>query len=398
MKRERVLLIYAGWLGDLVWIVPVIHALKTVFHSVSIVVSQVQEPLADIMRNGLLDHVYVDHPSSRLSCARAVRRHARACGIETYMDLKGRGKTGIYMPWGRGMTICIPHRRDAREYMFSRLLHPLATCMPARADGHMVDAYMSGLRDLGVADTPVSFALPFSGQTLEEAERIVTREGLREQPSVALNPGSAQFSKIWPAASFRRLAEVLKHDMGCKVVLMGAGRFDPNDNYDLRVSREYFRDGLITNLVEETSFAVDACLLSSGVFDVAIGNDSFAGHMAGSASETAPGTPGAVQAPGGRWYKANHTVSLFAATNPVFCRPYDPTGVFNTVVVPESYPATCVYDRQAHTCPHYEDRYCAEQAHCMRNLTVDQVVAAVEQKLGRRTSGKMTNDAGGTGI
>jgi hypothetical protein len=34
----------------------------------------------------------------------------------------------------------------------------------------------------------------------------------------------------------------------------------------------------------------------------------------------------------------------------------------------------------------------------MRNLTVDQVVAAVEQKLGRRTSGKMTNDAGGTGI
>jgi ADP-heptose:LPS heptosyltransferase len=384
MNPKRILIVYSGWLGDLVWIVPALHALKTRFESVSLVVSQVQQPLAEIMTNGLLDAVYVDCPATRQSTARAVRRQARADGTVTFLDLKGRGKTGLYMPWGGNRTVLIPHRRDAREYLLARLLHPRAQCMPRRTDGHMVEAYMSGLRDLGVAHTPISFALPFSQQTMDEAEAIARREGLREVQSVALNPGSAQFSKIWPATHFRRLAEILVHDLGCNVVLMGAGRFAPNEDYDRQVARTHFQDGLVTNLVEETSLAVDAYLLHSGAFTVSVGNDSFANHMAGSASETAPGAPGAVQAANGRWYRAHHTVSLFGPTNPVFCRPYDPTGAFNTVVQPATYPAKCVYDRQTHTCPHYGDRYCADQAHCMQHLTVEQVIAAVARKLARK--------------
>ncbi len=384
MKKNRVLVVYSGWLGDLVWIVPAIHVLRTAFDEVSLVVSEVQAPLAEIMRNGLVDEVYVDSAGRRLATARAVRRHACANGMGTFIDLKGGGKTGIYMPWGRHLKIMIPHRRDAREYALARLLHPLAFEMPARADGHMVDAYLSGLRSLTPRRLPVSFALPFSAQTIKAGEQIVKREGLRTARSVALNPGSAQFSKIWPAANFRRLAEVLKHDLGCKVVLMGARDFTPNGNYDLHMSREFRGAGLVTNLVEETSLAVDAYLLSSGAFAVTVGNDSFACHMAGSASETGHEMPGAVQAANGRWYKANHTVSLFAATNPVYCRPYDPTGAFNTVVVPGSYPSTCVYDRKAHTCPHYGDRYCVDRAHCMQHLTVEQVAAAVETKLPAR--------------
>ncbi len=379
--RNHALVVYSGWLGDLVWIVPAIHALKTVFRSVSLVVSEVQAPLAEVMKNGLVEAVYVDVPSGRLASARAVRKAARDKGIETFIDLKGRGKTGVYMPWGRGVQILIPHRRDAREYMLARLVHPWAGCMPPRAEGHMVDAYLSGLGALGVTGTPVSFALPFSGETIDAGERIVKREGLRSDRSVALNLGSAQFSKIWPASSCRRLAEVLAHDLGCKVVLMGARRFAPNQDYDVRTAREFFSDVQVTNLVEETGLAVDAWLLSSGAFAVSVGNDSFANHMAGSAHETQAGMPGAVQAGNGRWYIANRTVSLFAPTNPVFCRPYDPTGAFNTVVVPATYPEACVYDRQAHTCPHYGDRYCADRAHCMGHITVEQVASAVETAL-----------------
>lgn len=382
MNKNSVLVVYAGWLGDLVWIVPAIHALKTVFGSVSLVVSEVQAPLADVLKNGLVDEVFVDTASRRLASARWVRERARAKGIQTFIDLKGRGKTGIYMPWGRHLDLWIPHRRDAREYALARLLHPGASCMAPHPDGHMVDAYLSSLGALGIPRTPVSFHLPFRDETIEEGERIVREEGLRAVKSVALNPGSAQFSKIWPAENFRRLAEILKRDPGCKVVLMGARSFAPNGNYDLNMSREFFAGGQAVNLVERTSLPVDAYLLSSGVFTVSVGNDSFANHMAGSASETDPKTPGAVRAGNGRWYKANRTVSLFAPTNPVFCRPYDPTGMFNTVIVPASYPPDCVYDRQAHVCPHYGDRYCADQAHCMRNITVEQVAEAVGKILG----------------
>lgn len=385
MKQDRVLVVYSGWLGDLVWIIPTIHALRTVFDSVSLVVSQVQAPLADVMKNGLVNDVYVDRSAQRLASARAVRQDVHAKGTKTFIDLKGRGKTGIYMPWGLNLDVWIPHRRDAREYALSRLLHPGAATMPARDDGHMVDAYLSGLEVFGVRHVPVSFDLPFRDQTIEEGERIAKREGLRTQKSVVLNIGSAQHSKIWPAENYVRLAEVLVREMACKVVLMGARDFTPNDNYDLQMARALFSRDDVTNLVEETDLAVDSYLLNSGAFSVSVGNDSFAGHMAGSANEMDAHTPGAIQADSGRWYRANHTVSLFAPTNPVFCRPYDPTGAFNTVIVPESYPSDCGYDRKGHTCPHYGDRYCVERAHCMRHLSVEQVVAAVEEKLRAQT-------------
>ena len=98
MKQRRVMVVYAGWLGDLVWIVPALHALKSAFQSVSLVVSEVQAPLAGILRNGLVDEVFVDTADRRMASARAVRRAARERDIETFIDLKGRGKAAYYFP------------------------------------------------------------------------------------------------------------------------------------------------------------------------------------------------------------------------------------------------------------------------------------------------------------
>ena len=381
MKRDRLLVVYSGWLGDLMWIIPTVHALKSAFEKVSLVVSGVQAGLAEVMKGGLIEDVYIDSPSQRLATARRTREAVLADGTDTFIDLKGRWKTGIYMPWGRKLTILLPHRQDAREHILARLVHPGASTMPARTADHMVDAYLSGLSGLDIQSMPISFDLPFADQAIEAGEEIVKREGLRDRRSVALNLGSAQFSKIWPAENYRRLAEVLTNDLDCKVIIMGAREFVPNDNYDMRAAAETFKGTPFTNLVAETSLPTDSYLLSSGVFTLSVGNDSFAGHMAGSANEVGEDTPGAVRADNGQHFKANHTISLFGPTNPVFCRPYDPTGAFNTIVMPESYPTDCVYDRKAHTCPHYGDKHCLAGAHCMRNLTVDQVVAAVEKKL-----------------
>jgi len=380
-KSESVLVVYSGWLGDLMWIIPTIRALGSVYESVSLVVSKIQAPLARVLENGVVDVLYVDDSSNRLATARQVRQAARARGTKTFIDLKGRGKTGLYIPWGRGQTVLIPHRSDAREYAFARLLHPAASCLPPRSTGHMVDAYLSGLGGLGIEDVPVSFDLPFDEATVEVGEAIVAREGLRERKSIALNIGSAQFSKIWPAENYKRLAGILENDLDCKAVIMGARDFYPNGNYDMHTSQEVFNAASFTNLVEETSLPVDAYLLSSGAFSLVVGNDSFAGHMAGSASEVAEGMDGAVKADNGRWYKANPTLSLFGPTNPLYCRPYDPTDTFNTVIMPETYPDICVYDHTSHICPHYGDRYCVDRAHCMAELKVDQVVTAIEKAL-----------------
>jgi len=381
-KSESVLVVYSGWLGDLVWIIPTMRALASAYESVSLVVSKTQAELAKVLENGVLDTVYVDDASNRLATAKQVRQAARERGTRIFVDLKGRGKTGFYIPWGWGNTVLVPHKSDAREYAFARLLHPFASCLPPQpAVGHMVDAYLGSLAGLGVENAPVSFELPFDEATIQAGEAIVAREGLREQKSVALNIGSAQFSKIWPAENFRQLAQILESDLGCKTVIMGARDFRPNGNYDLHSSRQVFANTSFLNLVEETSLPVDAYLLQSGAFSLVIGNDSFAGHMAGSASEVAKGADGAVQADNGRWYRGNPTVSLFGPTNPLYCRPYDPTDSFNTVVMPETYPDICVYDHKSHICPHYGDRYCVDRTPCMAELKVEQVVDAVERSL-----------------
>lgn len=384
MDRNKALLIYSGWLGDFVWIVPMIKALRTRFKSLSIVVSDVQGPLALGLEGTLLDKVFVGTRRDRAAVAGRIRRDSIAAGIGTFIDIKGRGKGGLFIPWKLNAAVFMPHRRDAREFLLARLLHPFAASLPPKAvQGHMVDGYLGIARFFGAANPAVDFVLPFPDRVIAQANRIIAEEQLRTGRTVAISPGSAQFSKIWPAKNYLALANILHDDMGCRVVIMGAGSFKPNDNYDLEVSRKYFNDARFVNLVEKTDILADSCLLQSGVFNVAVGNDSFAGHMAGSASETPPGTEGAVPAPDGRHFRANLTVSLFGPTNPEFCRPYDPTGQFNAIVKPEKYPATCSYDRCDHICRHYGDRYCTGRNHCMAEITVDQVARAVEQQLAK---------------
>lgn len=382
MDCEKALLVYSGWLGDLVWIIPTIKALRSRFKSVSLVVSDVQAPLALGLEGTLLDKVHVGTRRNRAAVAGRIRNEALAAGTGTFIDIKGRGKAGLFIPWHRDISVYMPDRLDAREYTLARMLHPFATGLPPRDNaGHMVDAYLGIARFFGVTRPAVDFRLSFPERTVTEAADIVKQEGLRTGRTVAINPGSAQFSKIWPAKNFRALAEILRGDMACKVVIMGPRSFSPNDNYEFGVSQRHFSDHKFVNLVGRTDILVDSHLLQSGVFDVAVGNDSFAGHMAGSASEVSAATPGAAASADGRYFKANRTVSLFGPTNPVFCRPYDPTGEFNSIVQPGGYPADCPYNRTDHVCPHYGDKTCVGVNHCMAGITVDQVVRAVEQQL-----------------
>lgn len=382
MNHKKALLIYSGWLGDFVWIIPTVRALKEKFQSLSMVVSELQGTMAKRLKGNVLDQLFVDTKAQRQTMARTVRRTAREQEIGTFIDIKGRGKSGMYIPWQSGTRVYVPARKDAREYLLIKMLHPLSLPLPDRnCSRHMVDSYLEIADFFGDGSPAVSFDLPFDSRTVEEGEETAERESLKTGKTVALNLGSAQYSKIWPAENFLKLAEALESDLKCKVVIMGAKDYKPNNNYDVNASQKYFADGRFTNLVEETDFLVDSYLLKSGIFNVSVGNDSFAGHMAGSANEVPGNTEGALQADDGKYYRANRTVSLFGPTNPRFCRPYDPTGRFNMIVQPNEYPADCPYDRERHICPHYKDRTCVGGNHCMNGITVEQVIEAVEKQL-----------------
>jgi|APCry1669188910_1035180.scaffolds.fasta_scaffold22620_2 ADP-heptose:LPS heptosyltransferase len=391
MDRTKALLIYSGWLGDLVWIIPTLKALRKQFQTLSLVVSDVQGQLALGIEGTLLDKVYVGSRNNRSSVARQVRQDALSNGIGTFIDIKGRGKAGLFIPWRWDIEAFIPSRQDAREYALAKLLHPFASSLPTRdASRHMVDAYLSMTSRFGVVKSVVDFQLAFPERVIDEANRLAQQEGFRSGKTIAISPGSAQFSKIWPAKNFRALADILVCDMGCTAVIMGARSFAPNNNYDVEVSRAYFNDKRFVNLVERTDILVDSYLFQTGMFDVAVGNDSFAGHMAGSATEVEAGSIGAAVANDGRCFHANLTVSLFGPTNPRFCRPYDPTGQFNEIVQPAKYPENCPYNKDDHVCQHYGDKTCLGPNHCMEGISVEQVVLAVEKQLAKASAFKTT--------
>ena len=92
MKNNRILVIYSGWLGDLVWIVPVLHALKSAYASVSLVVSKTQAPLAQAYWTRL-------HPAEVLIDLREPIRGSNWYEPELDGSWAGPGQTStIHMP------------------------------------------------------------------------------------------------------------------------------------------------------------------------------------------------------------------------------------------------------------------------------------------------------------
>lgn len=384
MDKDKALIVYSGWMGDFLWLVPTLRALKTKFSSLTLVVSEQQEVLARSLTGGVVDRVFVDVKKQRKEQREKVKEWAQKTNIGTYIDVVGKWKTSAFIPSKLfGTSVYIPRKADTREYALARILHPLARHLPQRGEEqHLVDAYLEIAKMFG-AEPRVCFDLGYDNRTTAQADEIIEKHDLREQDSVVINLGSAQTSKIWSPQNYRRLADILQHDLKLKVVVMGAQDFKWNDDYDLKAFNSFFKDYEGHVLIHDTSLMVDACLLSLGVINVAIGNDSLAGHMAGYAKEVPADTPGARKA-NGKYYLANYTVSLVAPTNEKFCGVYDPTREFNLVVKPIEYPSNCTtgscdYNQTDHVCPNYGLEHLVSP--CMEKITVDQVVGATEIQL-----------------
>jgi len=397
MFKTRALVIYSGWMGDFMWFVPFLKALAKSgkFKSLSAMVKEQQFPLADSLtldtdlEEKILDSIYVDKPWQRPFAG----FQALACwgGIGTYIDITGRFKAALRIPpQPLSRKIMIPNRKDAKEFALLKGIHWFAKEMsPRNKQGHMVDSYLSLLEDFGIDDYEIDFRLHYDEKTIKRAKRIISENGLEESDSVVLNLGSAQFSKIWPSEKFKQLALELKAS-GINVVIMGANNYRWNKNYDRKAVEADFEvdyDGLV--LVKNIPTMVNAYLLSSGAFNVSVGNDSFANHMAGSASEVPEGTPGAVMDERGRWFKApTLAVNTGGGTQEKFCGVYDPTGKFHVVVRTkkdysqfECLGKPCEYDQVQHVCRHFGKVPEAGQSPCISRITVKQMYEATMERL-----------------
>ena len=126
---------------------------------------------------------------------------------------------------------------------------------------------------LGVEVDDLTPDLPISDADRHAVDALLDEHGLGRQPLLGLNPGAAWPSKIWPAERFAAVADALRRELGCEVVLTGS----PSERPLAERVAELAEDGAV-NLTGRTSLRQLAALLQR--LRLYITNDTGPMHIA----------------------------------------------------------------------------------------------------------------------
>jgi heptosyltransferase-1 len=205
---------------------------------------------------------------------------------------------------------------------------------------HVIQKNLQLLRVVGIDAPRVEFPLA------EVSSRAVdaVRAGLGAAPFALLNPGAAWPNKQWPPARFGEVAAFLRDVRGlASVVLWGPGE-EAVANAVIASSQGAARQAPPTAIADLVALSRAASLVVSG--------DTGPLHIA-----AAVGTP---------------AVAIFGPTDPARNGPWSALDV-----------TVSRYDR----CGCHYERTCRQSSWCLQGITVAEVTAAIQQRLGRGPSG-----------
>lgn len=265
-------------------------------------------------------------------------RELRQEDYDIVCDFQGLFKSGILVWLSRGKRkVGFDRVREFAHIFYTEKVH-LSTL-----NQHAVTRYLEIPAYLGAPSERPEFFLPLGEEAEKEAHAILEEIGLKGNKNRAIifiNPNARWESKIWPWEHFRALIEGLNTEER-EICLIGG----PGD-------REKISDAFcgtndkVHNIAGRTSLAGLAALFRKG--KCLITNDSGPMHLA-----VAVGLP---------------VVAMFGPTNPLRTGPFDPEGR-NRVLCTQEKCSPC-YRRE-----------CADMR-CLKAITTDQVLDAVEEVLG----------------
>jgi len=331
---HRFLIIRLGSLGDVIHGIPVAAALRERFPSARIdwLVDPRYVQLLGLVK-GLNAAIPVDprrRPLAMLSTIAGLRRVKYTAAIDLQGLLKSAALARLAGGW---QTIGFPreHLRESSAGMFyTDRAHP-------GDRRHVIFKNLSLLAPLGIKQPPASFPLKLQDRTaMEEA---VNRAGA--DTYALINPGAAWPNKRWPPERFGALAAAIRERRGLRsVVLWGPGE-EAAASAVVAASGGAAEQAPATSITDILAIAKGASLMVSG--------DTGPLHIAG-----AVGTP---------------IVALFGPTRAERNGPWSPADISISRI------DQCVC--------HYERR-CRRAQPCIDDISVDDVVAAVERRVAAR--------------
>jgi heptosyltransferase I len=343
----NVLIVRLGALGDIVHAVPAAAALRRAFPAARLdwLVEPQHQALVELVAG--VDRLIVLGGRTPAAWVDTVRR-LRQARYDAALDFQGLMKSAVLARASgaaRVLGFSIWHLREKAARPFYSEVGAVAgtAAMPqsgerdegagALAD-HVITKNLRLLSTLGVETDRIEF--PFVPIPSAAAERV--RQHI-EGPFALINPGAAWPNKRWPAERFGEIAAFLREIRGIASVVLWGPREDALADAVVAASAGAARLAPPTGIADLLALARDASLMVSG--------DTGPLHLAAAA-----GTP---------------VVAIFGPTSPRRNGPWDPADV----VVSRYESCGCHYDRRCHA-----------RRWCLEDVTVAEVTAAIQRRLG----------------
>jgi heptosyltransferase I len=343
----NILIVRLGALGDIVHAVPAAAALRRAFPGARLdwLVEPQHQAIVELVT--VLDRLIVVGGRTPAAWVDTVRR-LRQTRYDAALDFQGLMKSAVLARASgaaRVLGFSIWHLREktARPFYSDVSIVEGGAGPQEKATGadvaseladHVITKNLRLLSTVGVETGRIEF--PLAPIRSAAAERVRQDVG---GPFVLINPGAAWPNKRWPAERFGEIAAFLREVRGLESVVLWGPREEPLARAVVAASGGAARLAPPTGIADLLGLSRDASLMVSG--------DTGPLHVAAAA-----GTP---------------IVAIFGPTNPRRNGPWDPADI----VVSRYESCGCHYDRRCH-----------ERQWCLEDLTVAEVTAAIQQRLG----------------
>ena len=208
------------WLGDVVFALPTIQALRARLPHVRITVVA-HAPAHELLSHHPSIDSVIKIPYTQEDSLRAACRFAR--GLRKYQfDLAvlfPNSFRSAMMVWLSGAKIRVGYRTEGRGLL---LTHPIEVREDSRSI-HGMDYYSKIVSCMGIDTVAKKFESVTSEEEVVQQEELLTQQGVYPSDfKVAIQPGASKPEKRWHPERFGILCQKLIKERGAKILLLGS--------------------------------------------------------------------------------------------------------------------------------------------------------------------------------
>ena len=337
----NILIVRLGALGDIVHAIPAAAAIRAAMPNARIdwIVDARHSPVLELVT--AIDRIVRIHGRGVAAWSDAVRR-LRETPYDVALDLQGLMKSAVLARVSGASRVAgfsIWHLREKGARPFYSETDSGVRLQPDHdnyATEHVIRKNLHLLRILGIQTDRIEFPIARVPSAVAE----ILREQFATQKFALINPGAAWPNKRWPSDRFGAVAAFLREVRGLRsIVLWGPGE-------ESLAEEVVAASGGAAALAPPTS--IHDISEIARLADLFVSGDTGPLHIA-----AAVGTP---------------TVAIFGPTDPARNGPWSAADEIVTR-----------YD----ACGCHYDRRCHESEWCLQTVSVAEVTAAIQQRLGR---------------